>query len=151
MNKSSYIIEEALMLLEQQVSEATLTDQMSAPDEVISYLKLKLAKKRKEEFGVILLSNSNNVIRLIKLASGTENRCHIYIKEAIRKILRSHATGVIFYHNHPSGNKSFSSQDIDLTKKFKTVLDLLEIRTLDHVLISRSHDFSMRHTRPEVF
>jgi DNA repair protein RadC len=53
------------------------------------------------------------------------------------------ASGIIICHNHPSGNLQPSEQDIHVTKKLKSACDLLEIKILDHVILTDESHFSM--------
>jgi DNA repair protein RadC len=148
----SAIIEQALeelrTLVECREGMIKVRDNM----DVINYLKLKLAAKTTEYFGLILLSQQNKIISMKEYEDGIENRCHVYVKKIVREVLNTEATGVIFYHNHPSGNSSFSKADIVLTKTFKKVFDPLEIRVLDHILVTRDLEYySMNDLHLDVF
>lgn len=104
---NSSIVEEALKYLERQCQGMKLSEKISAPDDIINYLVLKLSSDKVESFGMVLVNQQNVIMDVVSLETGIENRCHIYLKKAVKEILNSNATGVIFFHNHPSGSSNF--------------------------------------------
>ncbi len=95
-----------------------------------------------EEFWVIYLNRSNRVIN-VKMhskggMSGTVTDVRLILKEAI---LFS-ASSLVLCHNHPSGNTKPSKADIEITKKIKASGDLMDIKILDHVIITPRDYFS---------
>ena len=113
------------------------------PEAVFSYLTMQIGEKEIEFFGMLLLNQSNGVIDDIIIEEGIENRAQVYIKKVVRLILTSPATGVIFYHNHPSGSTIFSSSDKKLTEALNQALTAIEIRLIDHIVIAGTNHASM--------
>lgn len=95
-----------------------------------------------EEFWVLFLNNSNRVIGKEQLSSGGTNKTIVDTKIVFRKAIESLASAVIFFHNHPSGNRKPSQADLDLTKKLSAGGKLLEISVLDHLIIAGNDYYS---------
>ena len=95
-----------------------------------------------EEFWVLLLNRANRLIRKHRISeggvSGTVADPKVIFKGAIDHL----ASGIIVAHNHPSGNRSASQSDIDLTRKLKEAGKFLEIQLLDHLIICGPKYFS---------
>jgi len=95
-----------------------------------------------EEFWIAFLNRSNKIIDTKKISqggvSGTVIDNRIILKMAIDRL----ASGIIICHNHPSGNKQPSGQDIEITKKLTEAGKFLEINVLDHVIIANNGYFS---------
>ena len=73
---------------------------------------------------------------------GTIDKSAIYPREIVERVIKNRAKSVIFAHNHPSGNISPSKKDIELTQYMYDSLKLLEIRLLDHIIITKNSYFS---------
>lgn len=96
-----------------------------------------------ESFFILMLNRRNMVIAWAKISQGGVN-CTIVDPKIVCKIaIDSLASAVILIHNHPSGNLSPSGNDIKLTKNLNQVLEILEIKLLDHIIITSSGYYSM--------
>ena len=84
----------------------------------------------------------NELVKEEELFYGTIDKSTVYIRELIKKILEYNAKGVILVHNHPAGSLKPSESDIILTKKVKEVFENMEIRLVDHLIISEKGYFS---------
>jgi DNA repair protein RadC len=95
-----------------------------------------------EEFWVLLLSRSNEIISKNRISSGgvsgTVADTRLIFKQAIEML----ATSVIFCHNHPSGNTNPSDADIKLTNRLKQAGEIMEIKVIDHIIIGGKDYFS---------
>ena len=89
-----------------------------------------------EQIVVLYLNNSNIVIGCCKLSIGALTGVVVDIRHILASALKLMATGVIISHNHPSGKMIASEQDKVLTKKLDKALDLIDIKLLDHIIIS---------------
>lgn len=95
-----------------------------------------------EEFWVIYLNNSNKVVHKAQLSKGGITGTVVDIRLAFKIALEYHATGIILTHNHPSGTLHASDADRTITRKMKQAGESLDIRVLDHLIITEKHYFS---------
>ena len=89
-----------------------------------------------EQFKVMLLNNSNRVKGIYLLSSGGITATLVDIRILFAVVLKSLTTGIILCHNHPSGNLTPSSADKQLTQKIKQAGELLDVKLLDHIILT---------------
>ncbi len=75
---------------------------------------------------------------------GTVDQAPLYIRNIIRKALLFGATSIIVSHNHPSGSVKPSEDDIDMTKKLSTACHYMQIRLVDHIIVTPKRYFSFK-------
>jgi DNA repair protein RadC len=112
-------------------------DVVSSPKAALDFARMKIGGSHDESFMVIFLNTKNHVINWEIISKGTVDHAVIYPRNIIRRALSHNATGMIFYHNHPSGVCEPSQEDIDLTEGIKNAADAVHIRVLDHVIVGR--------------
>lgn len=95
-----------------------------------------------EEFHILFLSRANKVKGVYKLSKGGVTGTVVDNKLVFGVALKTGATSLILAHNHPSGNLKPSLADIDITKKIKKAGELLEIKLLDHLIITMEGYYS---------
>lgn len=93
-----------------------------------------------EEAVLMLLNRANEFIGFVKLGMGGTSGKVIDPKMVFTIALQINAHGIILAHNHPSGNKKPSQGDRELTNKIKQGGELLDLRLLDHLIISGPED-----------
>lgn len=118
--------------------------QIKSKDALINYLKSDIGFADIEEFKILFLNNSNTLVGTETLFYGTIDRSAVYPREIIKKVIEYKAKGVIFAHNHPSGNIRPSKKDIELTEHMERALDMLDVVLLDHIILSKDSYFSFR-------
>jgi DNA repair protein RadC len=96
-----------------------------------------------EEFKVLLLNNSNEVLGIHSLSKGSTKGTVVDLKLLFAIALKSNATGIIIGHNHPSGTLKASSSDLELTRRIKKSGDLLDVKLLDHLIITKDEFYSL--------
>ncbi|MCG9970125.1 RadC family protein [Christiangramia crocea] len=89
-----------------------------------------------EEFWIIYLNNSNKVIEKFQISKGGITGTLVDVRITLRKALELGAVSIILIHNHPSGNLKASEADKQLTKKLKTAAESLDIKVLDHIIVT---------------
>ncbi len=94
-----------------------------------------------ESFKVILLNNSNTVKGIFEMSSGGLTGTLVDLRILFAVALKTLATSIIVSHNHPSGNLKPSQSDIRLTNKIKKVSELLDIKLLDHLIITPNKEY----------
>lgn len=118
------------------------TKKITSFDEAIDYIYetqgIYLRDKENEYFYVVLLNTKNSPIETVMISKGSSNATVVDPKEIIRISSLKNASSVILIHNHPSGETEPSENDIDLTKKIKKTLQLINVRLLDHIIIGRN-------------
>ncbi len=128
------IVEEALQLLAGEVREA---DAMHSPQSVKDYLRLKLGDRPHEVFAVMFLDTQNRVLVVEEMFRGTLTQTSVYPREVVIAALGHQAAAVILAHNHPSGSPEPSRADEALTQTLKAALALVDVRVLDHMVVTR--------------
>ena len=95
-----------------------------------------------EEFWVVYLNNSNKVLQTSQLSKGGITGTVVDIRLAFKNALQIGAVAVILAHNHPSGTLKPSQADIKLTNKIKIAGESLDIKVLDHLIVTEKAYFS---------
>jgi len=95
-----------------------------------------------EEFWVLYLNNSNKIIHKNQLSTGGITGTLVDIRILFKKALELSSVAIILCHNHPSGSLKPSNSDIDLTRKIQEAGKNLDIKILDHLLITEKAYFS---------
>lgn len=132
----------ALAILERAFSHPdrpTLAD----PDTAKHYAQLRLGGLDREQMIAMWLDSQHRLIQVEILSTGTVTETVVYPREVVRSALHFGACSVIFAHNHPSGNSRPSLADIGLTNTLKAALSLIDVKTLDHLIVTASHVLSL--------
>ena len=88
---------------------------------------------------------TRHVPRLLEVVSvGTLNASLVHPREVFQRAIREGSANLILVHNHPSGDASPSSDDIEITARLAKVGELVGIEVLDHVILAREKYFSFR-------
>ncbi|CNB74833.1 RadC family protein [Yersinia pseudotuberculosis] len=117
--------------------------QLLSVQEVRDYLMLKLAPLEHEVFGCLLLDNQQRILAYQELFRGTINGVNVYPREVVKLSLRHNAAALILVHNHPSGEPEPSQADLAITKRLVSVLELVDVRVLDHFIVAGTQTISM--------
>ena len=133
------VVQQALELLE---CEARESDALASPDAVRDYLRLLLADRPHEVFAVVFLDAQNRVIETLELFRGTLTQTSVYPREVVKRALYFNAAAVILAHNHPSGETTPSQADKALTQRLVQVLQLVDIRVPDHLIVGGRQIYS---------
>ncbi|MCF6130353.1 DNA repair protein RadC [Flavobacterium sp. AS60] len=97
-----------------------------------------------EEFWVLYLNNSNKVIHKSQLSKGGITGTVVDVRLIFKTALEQGAISIILTHNHPSGKLLASDADKDITKKLKVAGEQLDIKVLDHIIITETGYFSFQ-------
>lgn len=89
-----------------------------------------------EEFWVLYLNNSNKVIYKSQLSKGGITGTVVDVRLLFKTALEQNAVSIILTHNHPSGKLQASDADKDITKKLKIAGEQLDVKVLDHIIIT---------------
>ena len=83
-----------------------------------------------------MLNRSNRIIGKSKVSQGGVSGTVIDTKLIMKSAIENLASSIILCHNHPSGNLNPSGSDIDITNKIKTAADCLDMKLLDHIIVT---------------
>ena len=135
------IREAANRYLQQKSQEAfSLTNQQVLFD----YCRSALGALPHEAFKVVYLDSGDRILCDETLEEGTIDRAAVYPRRVMDAALRNRAAGLLFAHNHPNGNVKPSDQDKTLTRALVLAAETLQIKVLDHVIVSKDDVFSFR-------
>ncbi|WP_255493933.1 DNA repair protein RadC [Cetobacterium sp. 8H] len=115
---------------------------LKGKNELINYLKGDVGFLKSEEFKVVYLSSDNKIVCDEILFKGTIDRSVVYPRKIMERAIDNRAKGIIFAHNHPSGNLTPSKKDIELTLEMQEILEKVDIKLLDHIIVSEDSYFS---------
>jgi len=126
--------------LAQPLREKALFD---SPQAVAEYLQLHLGHRPHEVFAVLFLDSQHRLIAMEDLFRGTLSQTSVYPREVVLRALHHHAAAVVLAHNHPSGTSEPSRADEHLTQTLKSALALVDVRVLDHMIVTAQQCRSM--------
>jgi len=118
------------------LAEPGISNKINSSEDAYRYISLELSDLIHEEFWVIYLDRANNVIDKIRISQGGVTGTIIDIRIILKQAIEKLASSIILFHNHPSGNLSASSNDLEITRKAVDAAKLFDIKVLDHLIIS---------------
>ncbi len=119
----------------------SINSDLSAPIAVVEYLKGAYDAYRLQEQLIVIPVNSKNVpYGRFTVSIGTANAAIAQPRDIFRPVILSGATAFILSHNHPSGNPSPSTADINLTRRLREAGELMQLDLLDHIIIGEPED-----------
>jgi DNA repair protein RadC len=104
---------------------------------LLAYVRTSLAHEAREHFKVLFLDKKNQLIADEMMGSGTVDHAPVYPREVVRRALELSASAVILVHNHPSGDPTPSSADVDMTRQVVEAARPLRIAVHDHLVVGR--------------
>lgn len=110
--------------------------QMTNASQVYEYMRPLMQDLPHEEFWAILLNNSSRIIKRTRISSGGLTATAVDVRMVLKEALIADATCIIVCHNHPSGQLRPSRDDQMLTDRLHTALNQINIKLLDHVIIT---------------
>ena len=134
------VLELARRALAEELKDKPL---FSTPQSVRDYLQLQLGSRPHEIFAVLFLDSQHRLIALEEMFRGTLTQTSVYPREVVIRALALHAASVVLAHNHPSGTAQPSRADEALTQALKAALALVDVRVLDHFVVTRTQAVSM--------
>jgi DNA repair protein RadC len=111
---------------------------------LIDYCRSAMAFEDVEQFRILFLDKKNRLIADEVQQVGTVDHTPVYPREVIKRSLELSATALILVHNHPSGDPSPSSADVQMTRQINEIAKPLGIAVHDHIIIGKSGHVSMK-------
>ncbi len=124
----------ALAILGRRMRQPGAT--LDSPKAVRELCALRMGLLEREEFAVLYMDAQHRLIEFRTEFVGTLSQTAVYPRELVRRALSLGAAAVILAHNHPSGIPEPSRADEHLTSMLKTALALVDVRVVDHIIVS---------------
>lgn len=122
--------------------ESLQQDKITSSISVFELMQPILGELPHEEFWIVYLNNSNKVIQKQQLSKGGITGTLVDVRLVLKQALELGATGMILVHNHPSGTLKPSEADKNITRKLKQAGESLDIKVLDHLIVTEKAYFS---------
>lgn len=111
-------------------------DQIQTAKSIHERMRCRIANLDHEEVWIMLLNRRNEVIKEFRLTSGSSIASIFDTKMILKRALLEDAQGIVMCHNHPSGTLRPSPQDDGITRKLLESCKTMDLRFLDHVIIT---------------
>jgi DNA repair protein RadC len=125
----------AFELSRRAVVASTTRTLVGRPEDVYACVAPMLAGLAQEVFLVIGVDIRNGLLDIVECARGSVIGVEIHPREVFRPLVRMAAAGAVLVHNHPSGDPTPSSEDVELTKRLREAGAMLGIPVIDHVVV----------------
>ena len=123
-------------------SEVIVKKLVSCSKDAFEYFQAKIGESQYEFFYVLLLSNSNKIIRDVLISEGGISGTVVDVKKVFKAAIENNTSSIILCHNHPSGNIQPSHHDKSITEKLRQVGQQMDISVVDHIIIGDDKYFS---------
>ncbi|MBA4416463.1 MAG: hypothetical protein C0392_00920 [Syntrophus sp. (in: bacteria)] len=104
----------------------------------------ELKDKKQEYFLTLTLDGASRLIQKRTVFIGTLNKSIVHPREVFADAIQDRAAGIIFVHNHPSGNTDPSEEDFAITERLSEVAKIVGIDVFDHIIIGKDKHFSFQ-------
>jgi len=122
--------------------DAQKITKISSSKDAFDILHPTIGELEHEEFWILYLNNANNVLLSSLLSKGGLTGTLVDVRIVMRQALELGAVGLVLAHNHPSGTLRPSKEDTKVTQKLKLASAALDIKVLDHLIITQKDYFS---------
>lgn len=117
-------------------------DAITSSKSVFELLQPNLGELQHEEFWIVYLNNSNKILHTAQLSKGGITGTLVDVRLVMKQALELGSVALILAHNHPSGTLKPSKADKEITQKLKIAAEILDIKVLDHLIITQKDYFS---------
>ncbi|MCX9113154.1 DNA repair protein RadC [Aeromonas veronii] len=140
------INEEDLLTIANQIARQKLAKGEAITDKHLAQQALQtlLQSREHEVFAMLFLDNQHRILAYEELFRGTLSSASVYPREVVKRALALNAAALILVHNHPSGHPEPSRADIEITQRLQSALSLVDIRTLDHLVVASNGVVSLK-------
>jgi DNA repair protein RadC len=125
-----------------RAEDALVKKKITSSASVFELMQPLIGELEHEEFWIIYLNNSNKVLQTSQLSKGGITGTVVDVRLAFKNALQLGAVALILCHNHPSGTLKPSQADKTITQKIKTAGESLDIKVLDHLIVTETAYFS---------
>jgi len=140
-NEQSRLLQQAETLMRSRIrGDGT---QISDPSAAGSMFRYRLASHDREVLSIAFLTTRHKVIAVEDLFAGSLDASEVHPREIVKRALELNAAAIIMAHNHPSGSLEPSAADRAVSTRCKQALALVDVRLLDHFVVSADGYTSM--------
>jgi DNA repair protein RadC len=129
-------------MLQKRAKNSDVT--LSSWNALVDYCLAKMSREPTEQFRILFLDRKNKLIKDEVQGRGTVDHTPVYPREVVKRALELSACAIILVHNHPSGDPTPSSSDVEMTKQIVEAARVLEIAVHDHLIIGRNGHASLK-------
>jgi DNA repair protein RadC len=128
----------AALELGRRRSQADTSDKhgITSSKDVFNYFQPLLSDLKHEEFWILYLNRSNKIIEKYRVSQGGVSGTVIDVKLVLKRAIELLASSIVACHNHPSGNRNPSDNDIAITEKLKQAALQMDMQLVDHIIIA---------------
>jgi DNA repair protein RadC len=126
--------EAAQRMARETISRRTVISSWTALND---YVRVAIAHERREQFRVLFLDKKNQLLADEVMNHGTVDHAPVYPREIVRRALELSSSAVILVHNHPSGDPTPSTADIEMTRQVVEAGKALRVLVHDHLVVGR--------------
>ena len=134
---TDFVTDDDLLTIAQAVARQKLAKGIAITDKHVAHQALQglLQTRDREVFAALFLDNQHRILAYEELFLGTLSAATVYPRDVVKRALHHNAAALMLVHNHPSGYPEPSRTDIEITQRLQSALALVDIRTLDHLVV----------------
>jgi DNA repair protein RadC len=125
-----------------RIEDAMELPEIKSSKAIFNMMQPLIGELQHEEFWIVYLNNSNKVLHKEQLSKGGLTGTLVDVRMVFKKGIELFSTAIILCHNHPSGKLQPSQADKSITSKLKLAGETLDIKVLDHLIITENAYFS---------
>ncbi|WP_299771191.1 DNA repair protein RadC [uncultured Tateyamaria sp.] len=119
-------------------------DVVSSWDDLVTYCRTVMAHRETEQFRILYLDRKNVLIADEAQGAGTVDHVPVYPREVAKRSLELNASAIVLVHNHPSGDPTPSTADIDMTTQVQFACEAIGVTVHDHIIIGKDRETSLK-------
>ena len=138
-NVSTYRLE----MVKESKGRFDISKKVSKPIDIANFFNqvFSMDKLAEEKFVMMTFNTKNVVTGVFEISHGSLNASIVHPRETFKRALLVNANSIAFAHNHPSGDTSPSSEDIQITKRLIEAGEIIGIKVLDHIIIGENGNY----------
>ena len=140
----------AIELGRRTLAETEKQEPLGSPRKTAAYLIRRYGSLPVEHIGALLLDSRKRVLEGgdVVLGRGSLDETVAEPRDILRAVLRAASTSFVLWHNHPSGDPTPSEEDLAMTERLRTAVEIIGIELLDHVVVTEACYYSfLEHGR----
>ncbi len=132
------VVFERVVLVKEKVGRYELPRETKSPEEAYKAITTitNVQEEAQEVFGILILNTKNKIVAVHEISRGTLNSSLLHPREVFKPAVLHNAAAIICFHNHPSGDKTPSEIDINITNRLVEAGDIMGIEILDHIIVT---------------